>query len=87
MKDFTEQELKDLRHGLLQTWDIIGHDILEITGEPIDRKEVIETVLDADHPLVQGYVSQELWKKFMNVSFKEQNTFAKTAFTHKLYGY
>lgn len=87
LENFTEEEKKDLRIGLWQTWECIGHDILEMNGgEALDQEEVIEVVLDADHPLMQGFVKQELWNKFMKLSSEEQDEFAKTVFTFEFYG-
>lgn len=95
IKDFTDEELKDI-HGMMQrTWDVIAPDVLQVEAEmreshresvSMKKSHVIEVVLDADHMEAYGG-NKELYARFKQLDYKDKIKIAKQTFTYKTYGY
>ena len=89
--DFTEEELKQIRRMLSQTFDYIAPDLLacqESRDPSIPRDEAIEVTLDADYlESYGGKKDRPLVERFRRLSYDDQIAVAKPAFPYRTYGY
>lgn len=76
--------------ALNHTWDVIGYDCLQATldyggKDNMSRNDVIEVVLDADHPTTHGGDNEAI--KILNtLSYNDKIKIAKEAFIFARYG-
>lgn len=76
-----------IEQALNNTWQAIGHDILEATGgEAIPRADVVEVVLDANYLEMYGGLSADEVKAFRALSYNKQKAIARNAFPFGRYG-
>ena len=100
IKDFTDEELKQIHWAMQRTWDVIAPDVLQVEAEmresirdavSMKKAHVIEVVLDADHMEAYGDLKKPeekaLYEKFKQLDYKDKIAVAKQTFTYKTYGY
>jgi hypothetical protein len=99
IKDFTDEEIKEIHHMMQRTWDYIAPDLLESVGYSegkhrervsMRRSSVVEVVLDASYMEMDSAKTaedKELLKKFRQLSYDDQKKVARKTFTYATYGY
>lgn len=100
IKDFTDDELKQIHWAMQRTWDVIAPDVLQVEAEmketvrdgvSMKKSHVIEVVLDADHMEAYGGLNKPeekvLYQKFKKLEYNDKIKVAKQTFTSKTYGY
>jgi len=74
--------------GMQNTWDVIGMDVLEVSGtDYVPRDVVIEMVLDAGRLEMYGHCDEKELKIFNELIWEEKQKLAYLAFPKENYGY
>lgn len=94
----TPAQTKEFQDAAHRTWDAIGGDIFEcmatcdgkdINKVTMSRNDVIETVLDADHMVSHGHITDPVVKEFARSgsgNYDLKRKLLKETFTFKKYG-
>lgn len=84
---FTFEEAARLRRVLRLIWDVVAEGVTspdDRRGYP--REQVIEIVLDSNHPEIHSpKEDEELVKRFRSFPYEEQVEFARSAFQAEFY--
>ena len=81
-------DIKEICWALNRTWNAIGGDILEATGESsLPQDHVVEIVLDANYFEMYSGLTDAETAEFRKLPWNEQNQIANKAFTYGAYGY